>query len=274
MSTFVLYLHDDEYISNHIRKYGCWEPITSEILLELWSTERTSSFRRPLSVHSQTTFVDVGANIGYFTLGALQQGIQTVAFEPIASNYNLLRSSIIKNGYENSVKTYMVALSDIEERVNINVSKKNMGLCSTRKLLDSDYSYTQSCITKRFDDYFGIDTKNPLIVKIDVEEQETKVLKGMTETLRSGKVTHIIIEISKYDKELFNILREFGYDYVVNIGYTNETSVSQTINIHSNHLNNPIYHTTIDVLENEMIKDLNTDNTQRMILFYKTPTHL
>ena len=50
---FKIRLHENEYISNHIRENGWWEIHTTEVLLE--------NFQR---THSNTVFVDVGANIG------------------------------------------------------------------------------------------------------------------------------------------------------------------------------------------------------------------
>lgn len=254
MKPFIIELYDDEYISNYIRENGCWEPITTEILTELFNS------REP-----NTVFVDIGANIGYFSLFSANKGVPVVAFEPVVTNYAMLEKSIAKNGLRHLIRSYMVPLSDIKENIIINVSEINMGLCSTRELLDEDFSYSQVSTAETLDKYFGINTQHNLIVKIDVEEQEKKVLRGMEQTLASGKVTHIILEIAWHDAEIFDILRKHGFNYCTNIGYagTRFHTIPDT-----QHLKTKKYIGTTDFIEKEMKKT--TKNTQRMLLFYKT----
>jgi FkbM family methyltransferase len=258
MNPFLIELHDNEYISDYIRANGCWEPITTEILKELFEV------RQP-----NTVFVDIGANIGYFTLLASQKGVPTIAFEPVAANYALLDKSIAKNCFENLTQIYMIPLSDKTERVTINVSNKNMGLCSTRKLFDEDFSYSQTSTAEPLDKYFGINTQNNLIVKIDVEEQEKKVLRGMEQTLASGKVTHIIIEIARHDAEIFDILRKHGFNYCTELGYTD--GIRFHVIPYTQYLRNKNYLGTTDLIEKKM-KESTNKNTQKILLFYKTPS--
>lgn len=250
-------LHNDEYISNYIREHGCWEPFTVEVLLELFR------FRKPF-----TTFVDVGANIGYFSLIAAEQGIPVVAFEPVAANFGLFTKSIEQNNFSNLIKVYMIPLSDTREKIVLNISNENMGLCSTRQLLN--HSYTQSSMSECLDTYFGKNIQNDIIIKIDVEEQELKVLKGMTETLSSGHVTHIIIEISVYNDEIFDILRKYGYIYCVNIGFDDKTKTS--INYNSNYLSNARYQLSLDQIQYKTRQDCQKPgNFQKMLMFYQHP---
>lgn len=257
MTPFHIELYKNEYISNYIRECGCWEPITTEVINELFRAKQ-----------SDTVFIDIGANIGYFSLLAAQQGVPVVAFEPIASNYRLLTNSIAINEYQNLIRTFMVPLSNKEEQITLNVSKNNMGLCSTRKLLDVDFSYSQTSTAKTLDNYFGYKTQNHLIVKIDVEEQEKNVLQGMEKTLASGKVTHIILEIVEYDSEIFDLLRKYGFNYCVIIGYSDyvKTHVDQI----TNYLTTPKYLSTLDNTEKIMMRDTN-QNKQKMLLLYTTP---
>ena len=75
---FILNLHEsDEYISKYIRDNNTWEPLTTEIILELLK-ENTPD----------TVFVDIGANIGYFSMLAASKNFPVVAFEPVEANYS------------------------------------------------------------------------------------------------------------------------------------------------------------------------------------------
>lgn len=257
MFKFHIELHNKEYISDYIEKYGCWEPITTEILIELFNEREYD-----------TIFVDIGANIGYFSLLAAQQGVPTIAFEPVAANYALLEKSIDKNNFRNLIQPCMVALSNKREKITINISNFNMGLCSTRKLLPEDFSYSQTSMSETLDDYFGINTHNNLIIKIDVEEHEKKVLQGMEQTLASGKVSHIILEIARHDSEIFDLLRKYNFNYCVNLGYAN---TRHHIIHNTQYLRTQKYLGTTDFHEKQM-KESTDEIKQKMLLFYKTPS--
>ena len=144
-----------------------------------------------------------------------------------------------------------------------------MGLCSTRDLGKEDFSYSQTSIAETLDDYFGENTQNNLIIKIDVEEQEKKVLQGMERTLASGKVTHIVLEIARHDAEIFDLLRKHGFHYCTNIAYGDEEKCYVDPDTH--YLQTPKYLGTTNFAEEEMRKDKN-EVKQKMLLFYKTPS--
>ena len=249
---FILNLHEsDEYISKYIRDNNTWEPLTTEIILELLK-ENTPD----------TVFVDIGANIGYFSMLAASKNFPVVAFEPVEANYTLLKKSITENNFEHLILPYKILLSDKKEEVVVNVSEYNMGLCSTRKLLDCDFSYSEKHMSDILDTFFGINTSNNLIIKIDVEETEKKVLYGMEDTMKSGKVSHIIIENRRYDIEIFNFLRKHGFNICRNIGYTDKIIVDEN----TNYLKTEKYIYTLDSIESSYQQ--NPEN-QSMMIFSK-----
>jgi FkbM family methyltransferase len=57
-------------------------------------------------------FVDVGANLGYYTCLASQQGKPVIAFEPQQQNLRCLMQNLTVNGYENNVEVFPLALSE------------------------------------------------------------------------------------------------------------------------------------------------------------------
>lgn len=249
---FILNLHEsDEYISKHIRTNNSWEPITTEIILELLKEN-----------NPDTAFVDIGANIGYFSMLVASKNVPVIAFEPVEANYSLLKKSIIENNFEHLILSYKIPLSDKKEELVINVSENNMGLCSTRKLLDYDFSYSEKHSSKILDNFFGINTINNLIIKIDVEETEKKVLYGMENTMKSGKVSHVIIEMASYDIEIFEFFRKHGFNVCRNIGYTDKISIDEN----TNYLKEEKYISTLDAMELSYNKN---PNIQSMMLFSK-----
>lgn len=58
-------------------------------------------------------FIDIGANIGLYSLLALQHGKKVIAFEPIELNLKFLYKNVVSNGYQDNIEIYPVALGGV-----------------------------------------------------------------------------------------------------------------------------------------------------------------
>ena len=73
-------------------------------------------------------FVDVGANIGTTTLGAIRLGAaRVVAVEPAPANVETIRLNVAANGLEERVRVVAVAASDREGTLTLDLSPDNSG---------------------------------------------------------------------------------------------------------------------------------------------------
>src|SRR5690606_15185214 len=76
------------------------------------------------------TFVDVGANIGYFALLAASlvgaQG-KVIAFEPNLENCELLRRSIAANGFDDFVHVHPYAVAEKAQFFTLDVGTSSNG---------------------------------------------------------------------------------------------------------------------------------------------------
>ena len=251
MKRFTVHVHQHkEHISDYIRKYGCWEPITTEVLIEI------------LRGNPGVTFVDVGANIGWFSLVAASEGIHTVAFEPVITNCEVFRGAVAASGFEKIVTLHDIAVGDTSGHLIVNVATHNMGLCSTRDLSE-DYDYNELVEVKRLDEVLA-DEKGPFVVKIDVEHMELPVLRGMERVL--NRVNYIIMEISFHQKEIFDILRKNNFTTVVNIGFDHEKK--RDVRTDNNYLKGGHWFQTLDGAE-EFIQKAG-ENPQCMFMFTRS----
>jgi FkbM family methyltransferase len=73
-------------------------------------------------------FIDIGANIGYYSLLAASIGIKCIAFEPIQKNYRLFEKSIKQNNFQHLIKLYKIALGEEHKMVEFNIINHNMGV--------------------------------------------------------------------------------------------------------------------------------------------------
>lgn len=174
--------------------------------------------------------VDVGANIGLFTLKASKEvGIKgkVVAFEPKKRNYELLCRNIRINKCQN-VLAINIALSDFNGRGTLYI--KDVSLQNT--LLPQTNSDTRTIATSVVEvrNLSSILRKLNItsvdMLKIDAEGCEFEVLKGAEDFLSYQKIRKISVAAYHSKEELKIIseyLQKFGYEVssVRNVGLAN-----------------------------------------------------
>ncbi len=121
-----------------------------------------------------STFYDVGANVGLFSLIAARhigEGGQVVAFEPWAGNVDYLRKHVSLNGFEQRVHVVEAAVGASEGMALFQPSESPaMGR------LSPDGSVSVPILT--LDSYVEGGGRPPDVLKVDVEGAELQVLKG------------------------------------------------------------------------------------------------
>jgi FkbM family methyltransferase len=168
-----------------------YEPRTTDYLIE--------------SLRPGDTFVDVGANHGYFTLIAASRvgaSGRVYAFEPNPPVFRQLEAHVRLNRFDDRVRVADTALSDASGTAALFVSQceLNSGLSSLETpeqhahgQLSRDCAVSVS--TETFDRWYTrVRPGQIAVMKIDVEGAERRVLDGMTATLRSGAIRAIVCE--------------------------------------------------------------------------------
>lgn len=145
--------------------------------------------------------LDIGANIGYFTLMLAKLVGPTgkvFAFEPDPRNISLLKKNIETNGYQNVV-VVPKAVSNVNEKCTLFTSQSTFGqnrIYEPKKTKNQEYIPIES-ETIFLDNFFMNNKKieNISFVKIDVEGAEKYVLEGMKNILSLNKNIKIFSEI-------------------------------------------------------------------------------
>jgi len=164
---------------------GCYEP------------EETQCFTRLLQEVRPSVFIDIGANIGYYTLLAAGRGVpRLVAVEASPRIAASLERTVALNALSSRIQVIAVALSDHAGTLTfwLNRQEHNFGTGSliARPDLGESESVDVPCYSG--DALFAdIDTGRAL-VKLDVEGGELLVLHGMTKFLTRVRPT-LAIEV-------------------------------------------------------------------------------
>jgi FkbM family methyltransferase len=146
-------------------------------------------------------FVDIGANIGSYTLLASGHiGANSISFEPVPSTFEYLKENIQINKIENLADLRNLGLSDTK-----GVLKFTSGLDAINHVVYPE-NQTENLIEVSVETLDNsLIGKNPIMLKIDVEGFETMVIKGASETLKNQNLKAIIIELN-------GLANEFGFD--------------------------------------------------------------
>lgn len=162
------------------------------------------------SLQPGDTFVDAGANIGFYSLLASRlvgPSGQVHSFEMMPATATMLRSNIAASGRSN-VTVHEAALSDVSgEFVEASFNPRFLGQASVTSTLGAARTQTVRVRTTRFDD-------EPLpdrikLMKIDLEGNELRALQGGHDLLRRTEM--IVFENTMKESLINDLLEREGF---------------------------------------------------------------
>ena len=167
-------------------------------------------------------FIDVGANVGFYSCLAMSYGKYTIAIEPIQKNLQYLMQNIKVNAFDNSIEIFPVALSDKSDIIDIYGSGTAASvLKGWAGISEQSVSIVPSLVLDNL--LFQRFPGKQLFVKVDIEGAEKLMLQGATQLLsRIPKPIWLIeIMISEHQPNgmkinpnlmcTFNIFWDSGY---------------------------------------------------------------
>lgn len=150
--------------------------------------------------------LDVGANVGLFSLYAATRGSEVVAVEPDALNFALLNLNLRlnQNVVDDRIRAFCIALHSEMKISTLNVTSGEWGAALSSFDNDIDFGgrvfkpkYRQGSIGLRLDDLLSGITYRPTHIKIDVDGNEGEVLAGATATFRDSELYSVLIELDE-----------------------------------------------------------------------------
>lgn len=163
-----------------------------------------------------TTFFDVGANLGYFTLMSsfkINKG-KIFAFEPVPKNIAILKKNLELNDVKN-VQLIEKALSVKEGKAHFAVEENG----ANSHFEDIDLVHAKmnkedvvEVNVTTLDIFCKENNVIPDVIKVDVEGAEVDVLKGATELLKQKKTKWLVsVHTDPLMKGTLQIFKDHGY---------------------------------------------------------------
>lgn len=168
----------DQVMRNYARSSGCWDADVGQVLLG------------GCAKHDGGVFIDVGANIGYFSclLSKRFPQLQTLAFEPHPLIHDVLALNAWK--YGSRIQLHSCALGASRGTVALETADNNLG--DTRGVEENLASIVAPLIS--LDELYPELIAN--VVKIDVQGSELEVVRGMVGIIRRSPGIQIVVEFS------------------------------------------------------------------------------
>jgi FkbM family methyltransferase len=164
-------------------------------------------------------FVDVGANYGFFTCLARQQGAHVIAIEPLLSNLEILYRNLKINGWDD-IEVLPLGLSSQPGIARIYGGGVGASLVKGWAGVSETWNTTIALSTLDIvisDRFAG----KPLQIKVDVEGLELQVLQGAVRVLTRSPAPVWLVEIvltehhplgmNPFFRQVFDIFRAAGY---------------------------------------------------------------
>jgi len=192
------------------------------------------------------TFLDVGANTGYYSLVAARenQQIRVHAFEPSFGPAYFLKRNIEINKFNDRITHYPIALSDhagtidfFEIRTTAAKEDFNLsGVGTTKKIFTTqENSSIVKVKAETLDSVVNALGQIPIdLIKMDTEGTEDSILRGSSNTIAKHKPI-IICEtlFNQIEKDIESIMKAHGYQFYNHLGgklYKTETLIRKEDN--------------------------------------------
>ena len=181
-------------------------------------------------------FLDIGANVGLYSLFAAYKKNKVIAFEPESLNFACLNLNIKDNNFNDLISSYPISINDKNKISYLNMSQMKFGGSGNtfdRNTEESgnkfDIIYKQGSFSMTLDHIVDSLDLSADYIKIDVDGNELKVINGMLKTIKQKSLKSICIELNpKYEEHIqvieilkkdFPKYKKFVYKSEINYNY-------------------------------------------------------
>jgi methyltransferase, FkbM family len=170
-------------------------------------------------------FVDVGANVGSYTLLACTTtGVRGVAFEPIPATFNRMFDNVRLNHWEGRVRCVNKGVGEAHGELRFSSLLDTCNHVLAKGEIEGEGGGESVEMTTLDDE---VENDIPFLMKIDVEGFETLVLRGGAKTFRNMTLKAVIMELNgsgvRYgfnESDIFKQMKDWGFVSVAYAPFT------------------------------------------------------
>jgi FkbM family methyltransferase len=202
----------NDIVSDSIGQNGWENDAAEEFLAKFTKYAKDHNLRL-----SDLTFVDIGANVGWFTILMAAWGVNVIAFEPMEQNLHLIRKTLCNpenSRFSDRVVVYPTGLSDKTQTCILFSDKNNVGDGISTCVDDlstfvpwEGYEIRGYIPADRLDNIVSPAGRNVVVVKMDTEGSEAHVLLGGPNFFLKSKIPYIFSEFNAH-----NLIKKRGGD--------------------------------------------------------------
>ncbi|XP_052785653.1 uncharacterized protein LOC128221202 [Mya arenaria] len=173
----------DLFVSAEIVKTGWWERGNIQRVWDLMSPIKDMQF------------LDLGCNIGAFTIPIAKLGRRVTAVDANRVNLKMLATSLRLGGLDENVTLIWNGLSNKTMYVDLITGIENVGGAHIVSSTEQDPEDRENTvITVRLDDMLSMFEEKPFFVKMDIEMTEALALQGAVAFFKEFDVRYVLME--------------------------------------------------------------------------------
>ena len=185
---FLMNIHNpnvDRFVSNQIKNNGCWE------------CKHVQDMVDTLNANPGSYFLDIGGNIGMWTLAAVAANKQAFTIEPSYENFSRICKTVNRNNFHDRVRLMTIAATSKPKLFRLDIPDLNQGGTHVIEIQADKVPRTDDkSIIKGYPiDSLDLPVDHPVVLKIDVEGHELEALSGAMEFLEKANIVYIMIEL-------------------------------------------------------------------------------
>lgn len=174
----------DSMISAYVTDFHTWEEdwlnFTAEVLLK----------------HRDFVYLDLGCNIGVYTLFVAKLGTVVYAVDPNINNLKLLTNSLRLGNIHENVTLILNAISDKHGNVTLEIINGNIGGSVIKEIDETNSKHSNGNVVEAItlDDIAEILKNKKAFIKMDIESYELNAILGAHNFFQTVDVRYIQME--------------------------------------------------------------------------------
>jgi len=180
----------DVYVSRRIQRHGSFEgSCIRDVIARLRAVAKNGQ---------PPVLIDVGGNIGMFSLAAAAAGIETHTFEPVPISAAKIMISAAHNGFRHLVHVYTMGASDEFGRFGMGFAESNQGGAVHAPVQGDETPFVQIPVVP-LDKVLPLNAfaPRPVYLKMDIEGGECRALRGLRHFLNIANLVGAVLETNK-----------------------------------------------------------------------------